>query len=262
VLPRDAEERILWKQYKRFVFLEALEIFLRLSNGEVLSSDLLTRPTIGREHFDSEGAWEKARAELARLSSVSVPLPERLPYKPRWRFEPLRLVPSLTPTMRECQRFVLGSSDPLAREVAYKYADMDIFNLSFTSPESLNAIHTEMIQRCNATGREWHRSRLPRTVLVFIDRDHKRAQSSASRSMDVYIEGMRGTLPTPPKEALLAKALVGDAQAIRDQLAEGNERGFHRDDRVMLWFELSRSHEDVVKQMRYFAEEVMPHFAA
>jgi alkanesulfonate monooxygenase SsuD/methylene tetrahydromethanopterin reductase-like flavin-dependent oxidoreductase (luciferase family) len=260
VHPRDAEEKLLWKQYKRFVFLEALEIFLRLSNGEVLSSEMLTPHTLGREHFDSDSEWERARAELARLRAE--PLPERLPYRRRWNFEPIRLVPSLLPAMRECQRFVLGSADPLAREIGCKFADLDVFNLSFSSPESLNAIHREMTGRAGAHGSTWDRSRLPRTALIFIDPDQRRAEAAASRAMDVYIEGMRGTLQSPPKEALLARALVGDAQAVREQLAEGGSRGFHRDDRVMLWFEFTRGHEDVLKQMRYFAQEVMPHFAA
>ncbi|KFE68366.1 LLM class flavin-dependent oxidoreductase [Hyalangium minutum] len=260
VHPRDAEEKLLWKQYKRFVFLEALEIFLRLSNGETLSSEMLTPLTLGREHFDSDGEWERARKELARLSAG--PLPERLPYRRRWNFEPIRLVPSLSPAMRECQRFVLGSADPLAREIGCKFADLDIFNLSFTSAESLNALHREMTGRASAHGSVWHRGRLPRTALIFIDPDQRRAEEAASRGMDIYLEGMRGTLATPPKEALLAKALVGDAHAIREQLAEGGARGFHREDCVMLWFEFTRGHDEVLKQMRYFAQEVMPHFVA
>lgn len=262
IIPRDREEERLWEHYKRFIFIEALEIFLRLSNGEVLSSEDVTPHAFTRECFPNEAAWARFQAELKEVPLREGASPERLRYQPRWVFEPLRLVPALPANASEFCRFVLGSMDPLARELGLRHADLDIFSLSVTPPAVLDALHAEMRERSLARARMWHRSRVPRTSLIFIDKDRKKAEAMASRGMDVYIEGMRGTVNIPRKEDLLARVLVGDAQMVREQLSPGDPRSFHPEDRVMLWFEFAKDHADVVEQMRYFAEAVMPHLAS
>ena len=157
--------------------------------------------------------------------------------------------------------FVLGSHDPMARDLALKIADIDIFNLSFTPPDQLDKIHREMHERYSALGRTWHRSRLPRTVLVFIDKDHGLAHARAEKCFDTYIEAMRGTVVLPPKSELMDRALIGTPEEIKDQLSPGHYKGFHKDDKLMLWFEFNQvSHDDILKQMRLFAEKVAPHF--
>lgn len=233
IFPRDREEQVHWEHYKRFIFLEALEIFLRLSNGETLGSE-----------------------------DVTVQAPEHPRYQRRWVFEPLRLVPAPPANASGFCRFVLGSTDPLARELGLRYADLDLFSLSFTPRAVLEALHNEMHERSRAKGRLWHRGRMPRTSLIFIDKDRQRAEDMASRALDVYLEGMRGTVNVPRKEDLLSRVLVGDAAMVREQLSPGDPRGFHPEDRVMLWFEFAREHSDTVAQMRYFAEAVMPHLAS
>jgi hypothetical protein len=100
---------------------------------------------------------------------------------------------------------------------------------------------------------------MPRTVLVFIDQISARAREMASRCFDVYIEAMRGTVVLPPKDELMARALIGDPSELRDQLSHDNPNGFHHDDRLMLWFEFNQNdHEAIKTQMRLFAEKVMP----
>jgi alkanesulfonate monooxygenase SsuD/methylene tetrahydromethanopterin reductase-like flavin-dependent oxidoreductase (luciferase family) len=156
-------------------------------------------------------------------------------------------------------RFVLGSHDPMARDHGLRFADLDIFNLSFTPPSQIHKVHEEMFVRYRDSGREWHRSRMPRTVLVFIDRDRQKARDMASKCFDTYIEAMRGTVVLPPKDELMARALMGDPAEIRDQLQPDAPHGFHCDDRLMLWFEFNQiEHEAIKSQMRLFAEEVMP----
>lgn len=243
IVPRDAEEERFWEPYKRFIFLEALEIFLRLSQGEALGSEDVT-------------------PHVLQLPLKEGDSPERLRYRPRWVFEPLQLIPSLPPNTSSFCRFVLGSMDPLARELGLRHVDLDLFSLSVTPPATLEALHAEMRERSLAQGRVWHRSRMPRTSLIFIHKDRQKAYAMASRGLDVYIEGMRGTVSIPRKEDLLARVLVGDAAEVREQLAPGNLRGFHPEDRLMLWFEFAQAHEDVVSEMRYFAEEVMPHLSS
>jgi alkanesulfonate monooxygenase SsuD/methylene tetrahydromethanopterin reductase-like flavin-dependent oxidoreductase (luciferase family) len=258
VLPRDPVEAALWPQYKRLIFLEALEIFLRLSNSETVASTELTRRTITRELFSSDEAWERALRAVRGQVELAC---GGVPYRGRWTFEPLRLVPALPPAdLSRHVRFVLGSSDPLALDLAFQLADIDVFNLSFTPPEQIDATHELMRARCSDVGRAWHRGRMPRTVLVFVDKDRRRAEERASRALDLYLAGMDGTVAVPEKQRLLSRALVGDGPMVREQLSPDDPRGFHPDDRLMLWFEYGQADSGaIIQQMHYFADQVMAH---
>lgn len=229
ITPRNAFEAEQWDACRRHIFLEATEIFLRLLQGEVLSSQD-TQP------------WMDGQ------------------YPKRWEFEPLQLVPVMDDHAKSHLHFVLGSHDPLARDLAFGFADVDVFNLSFTPPGQLEKIHAELKEKCATVGRKpWHRSRLPRTVLVFIDKKREKARQMASECFDTYIAAMQGTAVLPPKDHLMARALIGDSAEIIDQLLDSDEKGFHTDDRLMLWFEFNQNDNDAVcSQMRLFAEKVMP----
>jgi alkanesulfonate monooxygenase SsuD/methylene tetrahydromethanopterin reductase-like flavin-dependent oxidoreductase (luciferase family) len=246
IVPRDRTEQLLWPSYQRFIFLEALEIFLRLSNGEELSSD-----HIRKFRFD-----DKARDTLRQNN-----LPVDTPYAHRWTFESLKLVPELdTP---HWLTYVLGSSDPMARDLAFEFADMDLFNLSFTPSAELEKVHTELSAKLSPPRKPWHRSRLPRTVLIFIDNSVKKAQERAEKCFDTYIEAMRGTVQLPDRASLMEKALIGDPETIAEQLQPGARHGFHRDDKLMLWFEFNQvDHDDILRQMKLFAKDVMPRFVS
>ncbi len=235
ITPRDEEEQQHWDVYKRYIFLEALEIFLRLSLGETLSSEQIRTPKL---------------AETGRT------------YRRRWEFETLKLVPELSAPAREHLHFVLGSHDPLARDLGLTFCDLDVFNLSFTPPEQLNRMHDELTKRCDQLGRKpWQRSRLPRTVLVFIDESEQVAARRASQCFNTYIEAMQGTAQVPDKNILLERALIGTPEQICEQLSSTNPRGFRSDDRLMLWFEFNQSvSEEVITQMALFAEKVAPNF--
>ena len=256
IVPRDEAERALWPQVQQLVFVEALEIFLRLQNGETFGADAVARHTITRALFRDDAAFASACKAVPGLAGDGVP------YAPRWAFEPLKLIPELDQVaLAAAPRFVLGSSDPVARDHGLKFADLDIFNLSFTPPDAIERLHAEMAVRYHALGRAWGRARLPRTVLVFIDKDPKAAQARASRCFDTYIEAMRGTAAFPPKETLMQRALIGDAAMIRAQLDPADPHGFHADDRLMLWFEFNQTDgAAIVAQMRQFAADVLPHF--
>ncbi len=261
IVPRDAEEKILWPQYQQLLFVEALEIFLRLSRGETLGSKDVGAQRITRTLFRDDQSFTKAQEALAGLDVRLCPV-EGLAYKARWSFEPLALVPDLAGAFGAPElNFILGSSCPLARETGMKFADLDVFNLSFTPPKAINAIHQEMTERCAGRGKPWNRARLPRTVLVFIDQDPAIAARRASAAFDTYIEAMRGTAQVPDKAMLMERALIGDSAAVRRQLTPDDPHGFHSDDRLMLWFEFNQSdNAAVVAQMRQFAEDVMPAF--
>lgn len=256
IIPRNGEEEVLWSAYKRLIFVEALEIFLRLSIGETVSSEQIRRYPINRALFGDEAAWKKVVAKFHRADDG-----DEFSYAKRWNFEPLKLVPELTPEMSSKLRFVLGSTCNIAREIGSSICDADIFNLSFTDPQTINQMHAELAKDYQAKGRTWGRGRMPRTVLVFVDKDPKRAREMASSAFDTYIEAMRGTAGTPPKDVLMARALIGDAKAVRDQLQPGAPHGFTAEDRLMLWFEFNQTDNDGIKsQMKYFADDVMPQF--
>jgi hypothetical protein len=263
IVPRTPVEKILWPQYQQLIFLEALEIFLRLSRGEVMSSGQVTQHRIGRGLFRDDRSWEAACLALMQ-QGAALEGDGSWAYAARWDFEPLQLVPASDLASGDpWLRFVLGSHDPMARDLGWSLADLDLFNLSFTPPDAIDRVHQVMFDKARSTGRVWHRSRMPRTVLVFIDRDPRVARERASQCFDTYIEAMRGTVATPDKDFLLDRALIGDSAMIREALQPGHPKGFHPDDRLMLWFEFNQTDGDgVVRQMRQFAEEVMPHHAS
>jgi alkanesulfonate monooxygenase SsuD/methylene tetrahydromethanopterin reductase-like flavin-dependent oxidoreductase (luciferase family) len=254
IVPRNDVEVRLWPQYQRIIFLEALEIFLRLIRGETICSSDLHKWKIDRSFFRSDEEYNRIGVDMDFG-------PDGLDYKQRWVFEPIKLVPEMNESdYSTWMNFVLGSHDPLARDHGLKFADLDMFNLSFTPPDQLNKVHAEMRLRYGESGRVWDRSRMPRTVLVFIDKNHSRAKDMASRCFDTYIEAMRGTVALPPKDQLMERALIGDPMAIRDQLHPESEKAFNPMDRLMLWFEFNQiEHRAIQNQMRLFAEDVVPH---
>lgn len=244
IVPRNETEKVFWPVIQRFIFLEALEIFLRLLRYEELHSKDITSYAI-----DSE---KMAQKYLKNPLSSKYNYPIHI--ESRWKFETLRLVPSVT---TENLKIILGSSDPEALKLAYGLWDIDLFNLSFTPPEMIQETHQKLFSWAEASGRVWHRSRMPRTVLVFIDPVRKKAKELADRVLDSYINAMKGTAKVPDKEVLLRRALVGDASEIREQLSPQNPRGFHPDDRLMLWFEFNQlDHESIRNQMIYFFENI------
>jgi alkanesulfonate monooxygenase SsuD/methylene tetrahydromethanopterin reductase-like flavin-dependent oxidoreductase (luciferase family) len=247
VIPRDETEKDIWPVAKRLVFLEALEIFLRLLSGETLKSENVTVPTVSPQDLEKE---LKNQAENLRKKYVFP-----LTLQRRWEFESLKLVPEMS--AHKHLQIVLGSSDPAALDIARRYWDVDLFNLSFTPPEQIEKLHAKMAAG-SAQNRPWHRSRLPRTVLIFIDPNPRKAEELAHFVLDTYIEAMRGTAQVPDKKVLLERALMGDAAMVREQLSPENPRKFHADDRLMLWFEFNQlDNEQIQSQMKYFFNEVV-----
>ncbi len=235
IAPRNDFEAQNWQAYSRLILCEASEIFLRLFHGETISSTDLTPWTVGDE---------------------------KTPYNPRWCFDEMKLVPELLPANKQLVTFVLGSHDPMVQEAALKWSDCDIFNLSFTAPEKIEALHAGMHRRYENSDRIWHRNRMPRTVLVFIDESSRRAHARANECFDIYIEAMRGTAAMPDKNTLMSRALIGDPREIGLQLSPDDPRKFHHDDRLMLWFEFNQSDSPAIcQQMRLFAETVAPDFS-
>jgi alkanesulfonate monooxygenase SsuD/methylene tetrahydromethanopterin reductase-like flavin-dependent oxidoreductase (luciferase family) len=243
ITARTEPERDFWPIVKRTVFLEALEIFLRLLKGEELSSDQIEPYTIQRANVEKEMAKDLDRLQRKYAFPLKM--------QKRYEFEAVKLVPECKSERLE---IVLGSSDPEALTVARRFWDVDLFNLSFTPPEQIEKLHEKMAGGCV---KPWCRTRLPRTVLIFINPVQKKAEEHANSVLDAYIEAMRGTAMVPDKKVLMERALIGDAKAILDQLCPENPRRFHSGDRLMLWFEFNQTNNEAIKQqMQYFHDEV------
>ncbi len=271
IVPRDPLETLIWPTIQRFIFIEAMEIFLRLSRGQVLSSTDITPHWLSRSLF-SESHWDAIKDLSSQDKTFRID-DDRIRYRPRWEFDKMLLIPDMTPEELQVT-FVLGSHDPLARRLGLKCSDLDIFNLSFTPPAEIDKTHVEMagliesLQSYPKQQREkpiaykpWHRSRMPRTVLVFIDRDGKKARLRGEKALDIYRTAMAGTVQLPSQDDLMARALVGSPEEIVEQLQPGAAHGFQADDRLMLWFEFNQSEgESILSQMRLFADSVMPHY--
>lgn len=246
MVPRTEAEKDFFPIIRRAAFIEAVEIFLRLVRGEELSSEQ-TAPYVVSE-AEAEKAWGPRAAELKAKYRFPHTLPKR------WEFEVLKLVPECA---SEALQVVLGSADPLALETAQKFWDVDLFNLSFTPPEQIDALHQKMTTQCARHGWQWNRSRLPRTVLIFVDPNRQKAWELAEKCFDTYINAMKGTAAVPDKRVLMERALIGDAAEVRDQLSPQNPRRLHADDRLMLWFEYDQQDgPDIRRRMKYFFEEV------
>jgi alkanesulfonate monooxygenase SsuD/methylene tetrahydromethanopterin reductase-like flavin-dependent oxidoreductase (luciferase family) len=243
LVPRDRVEALLWPLVERASFYEAIEIFLRLLGGQRLGSAELEPHEVSRE----QAVALLGGARQDELEGIDFPW--RI--APRWTFDALELVPVHS---SDQLRVVLGSSDPKALAVARRHGTVDLFNLSFTPPERIDALHAEL----EAADPSWSRDRLPRTVLVFADPSRALARERADAALDAYIEAMRGTAQVPDKGVLLARALVGDAAELREQVAPGGSHGFHEGDRLMLWFEFNQLDGPAIEaQMRYFFEQVV-----
>lgn len=236
IVPRNEYEKSNWNIIKNLIFLEALEIFMRLQSGH---------------------AWDTQQSKCSHFFDL-----KNTQYERFWNFDKLELMPRLTSTQLEKRHFVLGSSDPRARKLALSIGDIDIFNLSFTPPSEIEKIHSLMEQECvELKQKAWKRNRLPRTVMVFIDRDSRRAHLKAHAALDTYIAAMKGTAQVPDKAVLLSRALIGSPEEIREQLTENSTHGFKSDDRLMLWFEFNQNdHGEICDQMKLFSLKVQGHF--
>ena len=113
-----------------------------------------------------------------------------------------------------------------------------------------------MTKAFHPKGGTWTRAQMPRTLMVFPDRDEKKARTQAEKTLATYWQAMEGTVDPSKVSMAVENALVGTPQMIVDQL----KSRVRQDDRLMLWFDLNNHDNDNVKHaMRLYMEEVVPH---
>ena len=250
IVPRNPVEAAAWPVVKNKIFEEATEIFLRLLNGETLSSDRVARRPLKRADFRSEEDWQKVLRQAGRLSSTEIPL------EPRWSFPNLKIVPE-HPRM-DLLRLSIGSHDGQTQILANTLRPVGVFNLSITPGDEIEKTNARMREHYHPAGGGWHRRLMPRTVLVFINDDPGQAAAEARDALSNYWRALEGTLDEQKVKRATDNALVGDAATIERQMRER----FDPEDRLMLWFDFN-NHDSkrVMKNMSDFMTRVAPRFS-
>jgi alkanesulfonate monooxygenase SsuD/methylene tetrahydromethanopterin reductase-like flavin-dependent oxidoreductase (luciferase family) len=254
IVPRDAVEAAAWPVLKGKVFAEAVEIFLRLLNGEALSGSDTAPTTLSRSDFRTDEDWAKVRA-AASTTAETIEIPRR------FAFDVLKIVPQ--EWRRELVDLYIGSHEPQLQVRANSFRPVKVFNLSITKPEVIDATHARMAEHFHADGGPWSRTYMPRTVMVFVNEEagvsveerRRRAKAEAEEALAQYWNALEGTIDPKKVSGAADNALIGTASDIAEQIRER----FHPDDRLMLWFDFfNHDSPRVVRNMEAFSELVIP----
>lgn len=246
VRPRNAMEAAAWPVLKGKIFQEATEIFLRLLKGEVLASKDVRPKTLSRKDFRTDADWEKvAKAHGSPVDVIDIPS--------LWQFDQVGVIPFEAPM--ELLKLTIGCHDLETQIFANKFLPCGVFNLSITPAPQIEATHKAMQEAYHPAGGLWTRAHMPRTVLVFLNSDPEWARAKAVHAMENYWRAIEGTLDPEKVRNAVDNALVGDAAMIAEEM----KRRFHKDDRLMLWFDFdNHDNADVCRSMRDFMEKVAP----
>ncbi len=256
--PRDILEEVAWPALKGLVFAEACEIFLRLLNGETITSDDIRSTVLTRANFRSDEHWAQVQSAARQVGHVDV---DEIPVPRRFEFEAVKIIPA--EWRRELVDLVLGSHDPKLQVDLNRYRPVKVFNLSITRPDIIDATHARMTQAFHADGGPWKREYMPRTVMVFLNEQpgltpqqrSDAAQAEARAALSEYWKALEGTLDPAKVERAADNAVIGNAEQVAQQVAER----FHPDDRLMLWFDFfNHDAERVIANMKAFREQVAP----
>ena len=141
IVPRNKIEEAAWPALRGQIFAEASEIFLRLLNGEVISSDMIRDTILTRENFRSDEDWQKVQQASMEYNN-SNQIPEKIDIPHRYNFEEIKTIPQ--EWRRELLNLVLGSHDPKLQIEVNKWRPVQVFNLSITPPHVIEATHDRM----------------------------------------------------------------------------------------------------------------------
>lgn len=259
IVPRNIVEEAAWPALKGKIFKQANEIFLRFLSNEIFASSDLEPMRLERKDFRSDEDWQKVQeAEEVLLNKKS----DVIDIDNFWNFEKVGVIPFDAPM--DQLNLTIGSHDPSAQIQANEYMPVGVFNLSITPTKMVEETHERMKKHYHADGGEWNRSKMPRTVLVFVNNDKNlsdeektaKAEASARNAVENYWRAIEGTLNEDRVNNATENALVGHPQQVIEQMRER----FHPEDRLMLWFDFNNHNNEEVKQnMRWFMEDVAPH---
>ncbi len=251
--PKSPLEEKAWEVIKNKYFQEATEIFLRLIKGEKMSSENVENRFLVRSDFRTDEQW-LACVDIAKSSNLWDG--EKITVQKFYNFEKLGIIPFEAPL--DLLNLTIGSHDPETQLMANKIYPVGVFNLSITPPQVIEETHQRMKQYYHPLGGPWNRSMMPRTVLLFIENDSRKAKLAAQSAWENYWKAMEGTLDPKKIEMAVQNTIYGDPQEVKEKLSEK----YHRDDRLMLWFDFNNHDSTSVEaSMKLFCEKVMPGLA-
>ena len=255
IYPRDEVEEASWPVLKSFIFKEAVEIFLRLLKGEVLSSTDIASTVLQESNFRTKEDWLKVQNVLGKKVDT-------IPIKRRWTFEKLQVIPKEVPL--NLLELVIGTHDNKIQKFANTIYPCSTFNLSITPSKKIEEVHNMMKEYYHKDGGKWTRDKMPRTVLVFVNDDpklseeqkNKYATQQAKEAITNYWKAMAGTIEKEKIDSATYNALVGSPEKIIQQIKER----FHPEDKLMLWFDFHNQDNGAIKNsMQIFMKKVAPY---
>ena len=260
IVPRNKIEEAAWPALRGQIFAEASEIFLRLLNGEVISSGMIRDTILTRENFRSDEDWQKVQQASMEYNN-SNELPEKIDIPHRYNFEEIKTIPQ--EWRRELLNLVLGSHDPKLQIEVNKWRPVQVFNLSITPPHVIEATHDRMGEYYHKDGGEWNRSMMPRTIMVFVNNEEgltSEEQSIAAHkegkaALSTYWSALEGTIDPAKVERASDNAVIGNVEEVAEQIRQR----FHSSDRLMCWFDFfNHDSERVKRDMTAFMTKVVP----
>ena len=260
IVPRNKIEEEAWPALRGQIFAEASEIFLRLLNGEVISSGMIRDTILTRENFRSDEDWQKVQQASMEYNN-SNELPEKIDIPHRYNFEEIKTIPQ--EWRRELLNLVLGSHDPKLQIEVNKWRPVQVFNLSITPPHVIEATHDRMGEYYHKDGGEWNRSMMPRTIMVFVNNEEGltseeqsiAAQKEGKAALSTYWSALEGTIDPAKVERASDNAVIGNVEEVAEQIRQR----FHSSDRLMCWFDFfNHDSERVKRDMTAFMTKVVP----
>ena len=140
---------------------------------------------------------------------------------------------------------------------------VQVFNLSITPPEVIDATHQRMTENYHPDGGEWKRRMMPRTLMIFLNEEKgltpeqrsEAAKKEAKVALQSYWSALDGTIDPEKVEKATDNAVIGNAEEVANQIIER----FNPEDRIMCWFDFfNYDSERVIRNMVAFMEKVKP----
>ena len=260
IVPRDIVEEAAWPSLRGQIFAEASEIFLRLLNGEIISTKKISKTTLTRANFRSDEDWQDVQDAAVELGGLDA-MPESIDIAPRYNFEDIKTIPHKW--RRDLLNLILGSHDPQLQIELNKWAPVQVFNLSITPPHLIDATHERMTEHYHPNGGKWQRSMMPRTVMVFVNDEEGMsaeersvaAKIEANTALTTYWNALEGTIDPAKVAKATDNAVIGNVEEVAVQIRER----FHPGDRLMCWFDFfNHDSERVQRNMDAFMTKVAP----
>ena len=259
ISPRNSWEELAWKVIRGQIFQEASEIFLRLLNGETISSGDIRKTYLTRENFRSDEEWRQFSDEYCSHNDASPAAKIHVPN--RYNFEQISIIPQHW--NRKQLQLVAGTHDPVAQEFVNTILPVRVFNLSITSPEVIDQTHERMSIHYHPDGGSWQRSFMPRTSFVFIndepgltsEQQSQAAEQEAKQALQAYWNALEGTIDPEKVTKAANNALIGNPSEVAEQIVAR----FHPEDTIMAWFDFFNHDCDrVCRNMTAYMSKVVP----